>query len=271
MIVATAVRINKAAGLAIQMDGLITLVPDGAFSGNAVLIENSNDVELFSSNGLGAISGQGYITIKGKARQNAWLIRFTTCSHVTVHDLLLVDSPTFHLVFNGVSNLHVYQMTIRGADVGGTDGIDLQCADNCYLHHIQVTNKDGCISVKSPSQNTLIEDIYCNQSGGMSIGSVTADGRKIFYGGGYLTDNVTVVPAGMECAVSNITMRNIYAYQCTQMLMIKSFPGGKGAAGYVNDSLFENFTSYDSTYGLDIDQFWNNIPRQTLGLLQSAA
>lgn len=180
MIVATAIKINKAAGLAIQIDGLITLVPDGAFDGNAVLIENSNDVELFSSNGLGAISGEGYITRKGEAHQNARLIRFTTCSHVTVHDLLLVDSPTFHLVFNGVSNLHVYQMTIRGPNVGGTDGIDLQCADNCYLHHIQVTNRDECISVKSPSQNALIEDIYCNQSGGMSIGSVTADGKKIF-------------------------------------------------------------------------------------------
>ena len=163
MIVATAIKINKATRLAIQIDGPITLVPDGAFNGNAVLIENSNDVKLFSSNGLGAITGEGYITRKGEAHQNARLIRFTTYSHVTVHDLLLVDSPTFHLVFNRVSNLHVYQMTIRGPAVGGTDGIDLQCADNCYLHHIQVTNRDECISVKSPSQNALIEDIYCNQ------------------------------------------------------------------------------------------------------------
>jgi hypothetical protein len=50
--------------------------------------------------------------------------------------------------------------------------------------------------------------------------------------------------------VSNITMRNIYVYQCTQMLMIKTWPGGSGAMGYVKDSVFENFWAYDTTYGL---------------------
>jgi rhamnogalacturonan hydrolase len=79
-------------------------------------------------------------------------------------------------VFNDVSNLEAYHITIRGPDLGGTDGVDLICTDNCYLHDIEVTNRDECISVKSPSQNVLIEDIYCNQSGGMSIGSLTADG-----------------------------------------------------------------------------------------------
>jgi len=47
-------------------------------------------------------------------------------------------------------------------------------------------------------------------------------------------------------------MRNIKIHQCTQMLMIKTFPGGTGATGYVKDSVFENFWAYDSTYGLGI-------------------
>jgi len=104
-------------------------------------------------------------------------MRFITSENVAVHDLIFVDSPTFHLIFNTVSNLEAYRITIRGPSLGGTDGIDLQCDDNCYLHDIEVTNRDECISVKAPSTNVLIEDIYCNQSGGMSIGSVTADGK----------------------------------------------------------------------------------------------
>ena len=40
--------------------------------------------------------------------------------------------------------------------------------------------------------------------------------------------------------------------------MIKTFPGGTGAEGFVKDSLFENFWSYDCTYGLDIDQYWES-------------
>jgi rhamnogalacturonan hydrolase len=64
------------------------------------------------------------------------------------------------------------------------------------------------------------------------------------------------VTADTSAAVSNITMRNIYVYQCTQMLMIKTWPGGDGATGYVKDSVFENFWAYDTTYALDIDQYW---------------
>jgi rhamnogalacturonan hydrolase len=170
------VILNAGSAFAIQLDGLITLSSDGSFNGNAIVIKNGDDVEFFSSNGKGAINGQGYITRMTSSGQNARLLRFLNCSNVSVHDIILVDSPTFHLIFGGVSNLEAYHITIRGPNKGGTDGIDLSCTDNCYLHDIEVTNRDECISVKTPSSNVLIEDIYCNQSGGMSIGSLTANG-----------------------------------------------------------------------------------------------
>ncbi|PMD24596.1 glycoside hydrolase family 28 protein [Hyaloscypha hepaticicola] len=235
----TGVVLNKGSSYAFQIDGLITLTSNGSFSGNAIVIENASDVEVFSSNGLGAINGQGYITRLTSSGQNARLLRLVSCTSISIHDLIFVDSPTFHLVFNSVSNMEAYHITIRGPSLGGTDGIDVACTDNCYLHDIEVTNRDECISVKSPSQNVLIEDVYCNQSSGMSIGSLTAD-------------------ADTAAAISNITMRNIYIHQCTQMLMIKTFPGGTGATGYVKDSVFENFWAYDTTYGLDIDQYWES-------------
>ena len=134
----------------------------------------------------------------------------------------------------------IHSNILRGGDIGGTDGIDLICRDNCYLHHFEVTNRDECVSVKSVSNNVLIEEAYCNHSGGMSIGSLTAD----------------ITSESDAAAVSNITMRNIYSHECTQMLMIKTYPGGSGAEGFVKDSLFENFWGYSTTYALDIDQYW---------------
>lgn len=235
---ATGVTLSGGSSWAFQLDGLITLTADGSFGGNAIVIEKGNDIEFFSSNNLGAINGQGYLARKNTSGQNARLLRFITVSDLSVHNLLLIDSPTFHLIFNGVSNLELFYLTIRGPDIGGTDGVDLICTDNCYIHDIEVTNRDECVSVKSPSQNVLIEDAYCNHSGGMSIGSLTAN----------ITTSADIA------AVSNITMRNIYSYKSTQMLMIKTFPGSTGAVGFVKDSLFENFWSYDCTYGLDIDQ-----------------
>lgn len=176
-IVATGVKLNKGSAYAFQIDGLITLTSNGVFAGNAFIIQNTQDVEVFSSNGLGAINGQGYITRITASGQNARLFRFINVDRVSIHDIILVDSPTFHLIFNDVSNMEAYHITVRGPSIGGTDGIDVICTDNCYLHDIEVTNRDECVCVKSPSNNVLIEDIVCNQSGGMSIGSL--DGKAV--------------------------------------------------------------------------------------------
>ena len=223
---------------AFQLDGLITLTESGSYGGNAFVIENSSDLEFFSSNNEGAINGVGYQTRASSGSQNARLLRFISVTNLSVHNVILIDSPTFHLVLNSVSNAEIFYITVRGPDIGGTDGIDLICTDNCHVHDVEVTNRDECVCVKTPSQNVLIEDILCNHSGGMSIGSLTAD----------------ITSSDDAAAVSNITMRNIQSYKSTQTLMIKTFPGGSGAEGYVKNSLFENFFSYDDTYGLDIDQ-----------------
>ena len=235
---AKGVALSGASGWAFRLDGLITLTEAGSFNGNAFVIENGNNMEMYSSNNLGAINGQGYLTRKSGGSQNARLLRFISMTNLSVHNLILVDSPTFHLVFNGVTNLEAYYLTIRGPDIGGSDGIDLVCTSDCYIHDFEVTNRDECVSVKSPSANVLIENALCNHSGGMSIGSLTAD----------------ITSAADAAAVQNITMRDVYSYKSTQMLMIKTFPGGTGAEGYVKNSTFENFWSYDCTYGLDIDQ-----------------
>ena len=92
-----------------------------------------------------------------------------------------------------------------------------------------VTNKDECVTVKSPSNNILIENIYCNSSGGCAMGSLGAD-----------------------TAISSITYRNIYTYKSNQMMMVKS----NGGSGYVENVLFENFIGHSNAWSLDIDQKW---------------
>lgn len=57
-----------------------------------------------------------------------------------------------------------------------------------------VTNKDECVTVKSPSKNILVENIYCNWSGGSAMGSLAED-----------TD------------ISDITYSNIYTWKSNQV------------------------------------------------------
>lgn len=61
-------------------------------------------------------------------------------------------------------------MAIRGGNQGGLDGIDVW-SNNIHIHDVMVTNKDECVTVKSPAHNILVEDVYCNWSGGASVSS----------------------------------------------------------------------------------------------------
>jgi rhamnogalacturonan hydrolase len=75
------------------------------------------------------------------------------------------------------TNGEVYNMIIRGGNEGGLDGVDVW-GTNIWVHDVEVTNKDECVTVKSPSSHMLIEDIYCNWSGGCAIGSLGTDTGK---------------------------------------------------------------------------------------------
>jgi rhamnogalacturonan hydrolase len=95
-----------------------------------------------------------------------------------------------------------------------------------------VTNKDECVTVKSPSKNILIENIYCNYSGGCAMGSL-----------------------GANTAISSVVYKNIYTWKSSQMMMVKS----NGGSGYVEDVVFENFIGHGNAWSLDIDQKWGSM------------
>lgn len=147
-------------------------------------------------------------------------------------------APEFHLVVQEGSNGEIYNMAIRGGNLGGSDGIDISGV-NHWVHDVEVTNRDECVTVKSPAQNFLIERIWCNQSGGSAIGSLS-DGT----------------------AISNIVYRNVYTNGGNQMLMIKSNLG----SGYVKNVLFQNFLGRGTAYGLDVNQYWESTPGTGAGV-----
>lgn len=102
---------------------------------------------------------------------------------------------------------------------------------NYWIHDIEVTNRDECVTVKSPASNILVERIWCNQSGGSAIGSLGAD-----------------------TAIEDVIYRDVYTNGGNQIFMIKS----NGGSGYVRNVLFQNFISRGTAYGLNIDQYWSS-------------
>jgi len=97
---------------------------------------------------------------------------------------------------------------------------------------IMVTNRDECVDIKSPASNILVENIYCNWSGGSALGSL-----------------------GANVALSNILYRNVYTWKSNQMMMIKS----NGGSGYVKNVVFDNFIGFSNAYSLNVDQYWSSM------------
>ncbi|KZT05693.1 glycoside hydrolase family 28 protein [Laetiporus sulphureus 93-53] len=210
---------------AFRLDGLIYRT--STTTGNMIAVENAEDFEFYSANSAGGIQGYGYECRNDGPR----LIRMVTSTDWSLHDLILVDSPEFHLVIQDGSNGEVYNLAIRGADIGGSDGVDVW-GDNYWIHDVEVTNRDECVTVKSPASNILVEQIWCNQSGGSAMGSLAVD-----------TD------------IYSILYRYVYTVGGNQAYMIK----GNGGSGTVQNVVFENFLSRDTAYGLDVNEYWASI------------
>jgi rhamnogalacturonan hydrolase len=81
----------------------------------------------------------------------------------------------------------------------------------------------------------LIEQIYCNWSGGCAIGSL-----------------------GTGTDISNIIYDKVYSVNSNQMMMIKS----NGGDGTVKDCVFRNFIGHKNAYGLDLDAHWSSLTLQ---------
>lgn len=53
----------------------------------------------------------------------------------------------FHLTLDTCTNGEVYNMIVRGGNEGGLDGVDVW-GTNIWVHDVEVTNKDECVTVK---------------------------------------------------------------------------------------------------------------------------
>ncbi|KUJ23475.1 Rhamnogalacturonase A [Mollisia scopiformis] len=223
---ATWVTLTGGTAVSIRLDGIIYRT--GTAGGNMIFVEHTTDFEMYSSTSKGAMQGYGYV-FHAEGEYGPRLLRLYEVVDFSVHDIALVDAPAFHLVMDTCSNGEVYNMIVRGGNEGGLDGVDVW-GTNIWIHDVEVTNKDECVTVKSPSSFILVESIYCNWSGGCAIGSLGAD-----------TD------------IHDIEYNHIYTQNSNQMLMIKS----NGGSGSFYSASFNNFMGHSNAYTLDIDGYWS--------------
>ncbi|RDW91744.1 hypothetical protein BP5796_01138 [Coleophoma crateriformis] len=224
----TRVDVRGGAGnsIAIQWDG--TIYRDSTtMTYQMFTFTNVNDFELFSGNSKGALQGYGYQYLS-TGTYGVRMMRLVGVTNFSVHGIAFVDSPSYYIVFDTCSKGEVYNLILRGSTtLGATDGIDVT-GDNMWLHDIEVTNGDECVTVKSPASNFLIQGIYCNRSGGTAIGSL-----------------------GLDTAIENIQYQHLYMNEA-DACFLKS----NGGSGYVTNVSWRDVTVHGSAYPLTIDLAW---------------
>jgi len=55
------------------------------------------------------------------------------------------------LFLENCSNGEIYNNIIRGGDKGGLDGMDVS-GSNIWVHDMEVSNRDECVTIKSPAK-----------------------------------------------------------------------------------------------------------------------
>ena len=122
------------------------------------------------------------------------------------------------------------------------DGWDIYRSSNVAITNSYIINGDDCVSFKPNSTQILVENLYCQGSHGISVGSL----------GQY---------AGTQDIVANVLVKNITMVNAENGARIKAFGGSSSATstsgggnGYVSNVTFENFECNACGYPIIIDQ-----------------
>ncbi|KAH8650915.1 pectin lyase fold/virulence factor [Tricladium varicosporioides] len=220
----TWVSLSGGSKSAVQLDGTIVRASDTG--GHMIIFADCNDLEFFSGTSKGAIQGYGY-RLWSQGLKGPRFLRFKNVTNWSFHGMALVDPAYYFVVIDQCTNGEVYNLILRGIRIGETDGIDVSGV-NMWVHDVEVTNGDECVTVKSPSKNFLIESIYCNISGGTAIGSL-----------------------GTGTNISNIYYRRLYMNQADPCYL-KTNNGD----GLVTDVTWDTVIVHRGPYILAINEAW---------------
>ncbi|CAG5157134.1 uncharacterized protein ALTATR162_LOCUS4926 [Alternaria atra] len=181
----------------------------------------------------------------GKTGPIPWVIY--NAQNVLVENIKQVQSPFWHNLVYGsrnvtFNNINLHSIQSNGKQAQNTDGWDIYRSDNVNILNSNIINGDDCVSFKPNTTNALVENLYCQGSHGISVGSL----------GQY---------AGVQDIVANVLVKNVTMVNAENGARIKAFGGSASATstkgggnGYVKNITFQDFTVSNVDLPIVIDQ-----------------
>ncbi|KAH0369259.1 PGX, glycoside hydrolase family 28 protein, partial [Aureobasidium melanogenum] len=210
-----------------------------------------NDVNVY---GGGFLDGNGQVWYDLYA-QNIYILRPVLFGVVglhnsTIQDLNLRYSPQYYNWVANSTNVLFSNISISGYSQSknvakNTDGWDTYRSDNIVIQNSVINNGDDCVSFKPNSTNMLVQNLQCNGSHGISVGSL----------GQYPTETDIV---------ENVLVYNISMSNASDGARIKVWPGspaalsgdlqGGGGKGRVNNITYDTMNISNVDYAIEVTQ-----------------
>ncbi|KAM5360119.1 hypothetical protein ACJZ2D_013978 [Fusarium nematophilum] len=164
----------------------------------------------------------------------------------------------FNIIANStdvlISNLDLRASSLNGVKIANSDGWDTYRSDNVVIQDSFIDNTDDCVSFKPNSTNVVVQNLVCNGSHGISVGSL----------GQY---------KGETDIVENLYIYNISMSNASDGARIKVWPGietqfqtllnGGGGLGRVKNVTYDRFYHENNDNAITITQCYGQ-KNQTL-------
>lgn len=147
----------------------------------------------------------------------------------------------------------------------GQDGWDTYRSSNIIIQDSIINNGDDCVSFKPNSSEILVQNLHCNGSHGISVGSLGQ-----YVGEVDIVENVLVhlpIPLHPIIPLTNLMIRqvtNITMTNASDMARIKVWPGspaalsgdlqGGGGSGRVSNITYTSMAITNVDYAVEITQ-----------------
>ncbi|UZP38225.1 hypothetical protein NXS19_006041 [Fusarium pseudograminearum] len=178
---------------------------------------------------------------------------------LTMSNLHMRNSPNwFNIIINStdvlISDLDLQAKSSNGVKIANSDGWDTYRSDRVVIQNSVIDNTDDCVSFKPNSTNVVVQNLICNGSHGISVGSL----------GQY---------KGETDIVENLYIYNISMSNASDGARIKVWPGvetafqsllnGGGGLGRVRNVTYDRFYHENNDNAITITQCYGQ-KNQTL-------
>lgn len=215
---------------------------------------NADGLSNVSISGAGVIDGGGapwWPAVKEakrngtrEPRRRPKMVNFHRCEGVTIRDVTLRNSPSFHLVPVDCENVLIDHVTIKApGDSPNTDAIDPSSCRHVHIVNCTLDVGDDNVAVKAGHpvagrlfccEDILVSNCACLHGHGISIGSETSGG----------VSNFVVVHCTFDGTVSGLRIKTT-----------------REKGGIVENILYKDLTMKNVLRPIDISCYYPKIPK----------